>query len=461
MWSEFFQLLKLLVLLPYTIFKVRRKVKKQKKEDSNKDLTKVGLFHIPCDTNGGGEKVLWSIAADFLKKGGYEIYVFSRPIEDKAAMIDKANKYFGMDLDVNQLNFVELEIGNLTYHHNYTFLSRYLEALSHYLVMPYYLDQFMPDVMIESMSAHFSAKSAKLCNPDLKYITYVHFPFTSQLVVDGFRRMISDKSAGLKRRIFGAIKWVYNVPLLWFYKGAGKSPDLILANSSWTADHCRHNWESYINKIKVEYPPCNVNEFWCQDFENKEPLLLSFAQFRPEKRHEIQLDAWARFKREHPNSKLKLKMVGSCKDEGSMKLSQEIEAKIKTLNIPDVEVIRNQSFTQIKSIFAKAAFGIHTMIDEHFGIAVVEMLAGGMVVMAHNSAGPKEDILHHGTETYGRLCEDDTYYTALCEEWEKYQTKEGRKQQIEMIKKGQAWCKQELTNDAFGDRLFKMVQTIM
>jgi alpha-1,2-mannosyltransferase len=33
------------------------------------------------------------------------------------------------------------------------------------------------------------------------------------------------------------------------------------------------------------------------------------------------------------------------------------------------------------------------MEAEHFGISIVEMLAAGLVVVAHNSAGPKEDII--------------------------------------------------------------------
>lgn len=38
--------------------------------------------------------------------------------------------------------------------------------------------------------------------------------------------------------------------------------------------------------------------------------------------------------------------------------------------------------------------GLHTMIDEHFGIALVEFLASGLLVVAHNSGGPKSDILN-------------------------------------------------------------------
>ena len=33
------------------------------------------------------------------------------------------------------------------------------------------------------------------------------------------------------------------------------------------------------------------------------------------------------------------------------------------------------------------------MEAEHFGISIVEMLAGGMLVLAHNSAGPRYDII--------------------------------------------------------------------
>eukprot|EP00005_Dracoamoeba_jomungandri_P003476 CAMPEP_0174259634 /NCGR_PEP_ID=MMETSP0439-20130205/8438_1 /TAXON_ID=0 /ORGANISM="Stereomyxa ramosa, Strain Chinc5" /LENGTH=101 /DNA_ID=CAMNT_0015343603 /DNA_START=1055 /DNA_END=1360 /DNA_ORIENTATION=+ len=32
---------------------------------------------------------------------------------------------------------------------------------------------------------------------------------------------------------------------------------------------------------------------------------------------------------------------------------------------------------------------------EHFGIGVVEMMASGVITIAHNSGGPKQDIIHH------------------------------------------------------------------
>ena len=42
-----------------------------------------------------------------------------------------------------------------------------------------------------------------------------------------------------------------------------------------------------------------------------------------------------------------------------------------------------------------ACIGLHSMWNEHFGISVVEMLAAGLVVVAHRSGGPKMDIIQH------------------------------------------------------------------
>lgn len=47
----------------------------------------------------------------------------------------------------------------------------------------------------------------------------------------------------------------------------------------------------------------------------------------------------------------------------------------------------------LREYYGRAMIGLHTMRDEHFGIGVVEMMAAGTVVIAHNSAGPREDIV--------------------------------------------------------------------
>ena len=41
----------------------------------------------------------------------------------------------------------------------------------------------------------------------------------------------------------------------------------------------------------------------------------------------------------------------------------------------------------------RAQFGLHSMWCEHFGIGIVELMASGVIVVAHNSGGPKSDIV--------------------------------------------------------------------
>lgn len=43
------------------------------------------------------------------------------------------------------------------------------------------------------------------------------------------------------------------------------------------------------------------------------------------------------------------------------------------------------------------------MKHEHFGIAVVELMASGMITVAHNSAGPKLDIIGGSPKEVGFL----------------------------------------------------------
>ena len=42
------------------------------------------------------------------------------------------------------------------------------------------------------------------------------------------------------------------------------------------------------------------------------------------------------------------------------------------------------------------------MRDEHFGISVVEFMAAGAVVIAHNSAGPAMDIVQSSGRRHDR-----------------------------------------------------------
>ncbi len=76
----------------------------------------------------------------------------------------------------------------------------------------------------------------------------------------------------------------------------------------------------------------------------------------------------------------------------------------------DIIFKKNLKFEEILESFSEATIGIHTMKAEHFGIAVVEMIAAGLIVVAHNSAGPKYDIIKERLDNFGFLCKETEDY---------------------------------------------------
>jgi alpha-1,2-mannosyltransferase len=50
------------------------------------------------------------------------------------------------------------------------------------------------------------------------------------------------------------------------------------------------------------------------------------------------------------------------------------------------------------------------MKEEHFGITIVEMMSAGLITIAHDSAGPKMDIIGDAQLPVGYLAGDKESY---------------------------------------------------
>jgi len=147
----------------------------------------------------------------------------------------------------------------------------------------------------------------------------------------------------------------------------------------------------------IVYPPCDTDSLRKLDLKDRENLILSIGQFRPEKDHALQIKAFAKMLTLDCHNELKdvkLILVGSCRgkaDEGRVK---DLRDLAELLNVTEhIEFVLNQPFPVLKDYFGRASVGLHTMWNEHFGIGVVEMMAAGLITVAHNSGGPKADII--------------------------------------------------------------------
>ncbi len=277
-----------------------------------------------------------------------------------------------------------------------------------------------------------------------KTACYVHYPVIStdmlQRVKDR-RQMYNNRSTGL---VQSHLKRCYYKLFALMYGCVGSFAHVCMTNSSWTRAHIEKIWWKYWwntplslaekpggsdggsdggdgSRVGGEggcgeggerrplrvFPPCNTEELVQIPLKGakrnvKKPVILSIGQFRPEKAHEVQLEAYALALKQAEGSPATLKsvlqsrlvLVGGCRNEGDAQRVEGLKRRAADLGIAaNVEFHVNVPFSQIKDFLSQALVGIHTMVDEHFGIGVVEYMAAGVVALANNSGGPASDII--------------------------------------------------------------------
>lgn len=169
-------------------------------------------------------------------------------------------------------------------------------------------------------------------------------------------------------------------------------------------------------RVTKIYPPCDTTDITnnislTSSNNDRENLLISFAQFRPEKYHELQLQVWKdAISKLPPGSKFI--MIGATRGIEDEKIVQELKRQRDSLGLSDsVDFAINKPWPEVLSYFKRAKVAIHTMKEEHFGISIVEMMAAGLIVIAHDSAGPKMDIIGGASVSVGYLANNQARYT--------------------------------------------------
>lgn len=141
------------------------------------------------------------------------------------------------------------------------------------------------------------------------------------------------------------------------------------------------------------------------------------GQFRPEKDHALQIRAMYELRQIIPEDdweKVKLVVIGGCRNAQDEKRVKDLKDLCRHMSVENnVEFKVNIPYDDLKNEMQKSVIGIHTMWNEHFGIAVVEMLAGGLITLAHRSGGPLMDIIvEEATSRNGFLAIHDKEYAA-------------------------------------------------
>lgn len=351
------------------------------------------------------------------------VYTGDHEIERTSA-IETVKKRFDITLHAHSLQFIYLSKRHYvlasTWPH-FTLLGQSIGSIG----LVYEGFTFLvPDVFIDTMGYAFAVAFASYLFPHVPTGAYVHYPTISTDMLSSLDDTTGTKGihSGAGSGWRGQAKKTYWHIFAHLYGWSGRCIDVVMCNSTWTANHIRQLWTP--TQASIVYPPCPVHEIIAKvklDAESsskRDPAILYVAQFRPEKNHALILDAFAKFFHEHKSSfpadkKPQLILIGSVRtNTPDEKHIYNLRLQTHELKITEhTTFITDAPFSLILQHLQSSSIGVNGMYAEHFGIGNVEGLAAGLIPVVHNSGGVRDDIVipFEGKEI-GYKCETESDY---------------------------------------------------
>jgi glycosyltransferase involved in cell wall biosynthesis len=323
---------------------------------------KVAVLHRSLNPTGGAERVcLNTIQA--LKKAGHNVILGTVEPTDWDAVTRRLDETIRPDAEVSLLPF-RLDAFSIYLRLLTVFLAMRLRKESDLLIITH------PNVL-----------------PVCADITYVHDP--PSLLSESHVRLKYTQSPFWRAYFvpYDAIeRWL--VKRKWFLTG------IVLTNSKFSQKAIR----KYTGRnAEVLYPAADVERFMAVAAgRNREPLVVSCGRYSPDKNYELVLEVAARV-----GKRGRFVIVGASSGKISNQYYKKLDSMKTQMQLNNVKLYRGVSFGVLLDIYARAKVFLHAIENEHFGIAVIEAIAAGLIPVVHRSGGPWEDILQGKQGTYG------------------------------------------------------------
>uniref|UniRef100_A0A7S1XN84 GDP-Man:Man(3)GlcNAc(2)-PP-Dol alpha-1,2-mannosyltransferase n=1 Tax=Phaeomonas parva TaxID=124430 RepID=A0A7S1XN84_9STRA len=399
--------------------------------EGRREPLEVCFFHPYASGGGGGERVLWLAVkallteVDIVDRRDVCVTVYHGDAgADEAALLRSAQERFGIRLPAERFTATTLRLRRLVDPKNYPVFTMLFQALGSAILALEACLRRPPDVFVDTTGFAFAYPLvALLFCPHIA--AYVHYPTIQREML---ARVVEGRPAYNNGRRIASSTTLSGMKLLYYrllgaaYGFCGSFAVRCMANSSWTKAHIEDMWGAWGSKVMLLYPPVNTRDLSGFALNPREPVVLSVGQFRPEKDHELQIRAFATLRRRltaaasspsggdttlrrktrdpkprpAPMPTPRLVLVGGVRNEGDEALVNHLRGVCAELGLnvgEDVEFRVNEEYDELLRWLSTAAVGIHTMWNEHFGIGVVEMQAAGCVTVAHDSGGPRSDIV--------------------------------------------------------------------
>jgi glycosyltransferase involved in cell wall biosynthesis len=233
------------------------------------------------------------------------------------------------------------------------------------------------------VNTHGDALPYRISGTEVPYLLYLHFP--TFLMGSGVRYG-SDK---YRKSLFWKVYFKpYSVITQHFAMGAVTRSSFILTNSEFSREAIR---ESLANTDPcVLYPPVDIERFsqaYRHGVEAREIKVLVISRFSPEKQIENAITI-ARLL----GGKIKFQIVGSLAPANRSYFTM-LQQMIKKNGLAQtITLTPNASNEELIDAMSKSTMYLHTMIGEHFGIAIVEAMAAGLVPIVPAYGGCSEIV---------------------------------------------------------------------
>ncbi|KAF7323809.1 hypothetical protein MKEN_00602100 [Mycena kentingensis (nom. inval.)] len=351
------------------------------------DTRILAFFHPYCNAGGGGERVLWT-AISYIQRTNSNVLcvVYTGDITTtKASILEKAQSRFSITLDPNRLHFVFLTRRSLVEDSTYPRLTLIGQSMGSVGLVLEALWKFVPHAYIDTMGYAFTLPVVRLLG--IPAGAYVHYPTVSPPMI---------------ARVTRPAKLLYYHAFMLIYALALRCAQVLVVNSTWTQKHVTAVLEYPpafarwgLVQPRVVYPSCDTQKMERLPLNGRERIVLSIAQFRPEKNHAMQIRALQKLGAAHASySDVRLVLVGGCRNPADEARVDSLRALANELGVADrVVFVLNAPYPDVLEWLRRASVGLNTMLDEHFGINVVEFMAAGVIPIVHASGGPLEDIV--------------------------------------------------------------------
>ena len=160
--------------------------------------------------------------------------------------------------------------------------------------------------------------------------------------------------------------------------------NLTLANSNWTAARVRDHLGVDVTTL---YPPV-VGESQNVPWDRRRSSFLALGRIAPEKEYERVIRILARVREHAPE--LTLTIVGTW-DRAVRRYVEQLQSLAAAAG-SWVRFEQNLPRAAVKTLMSEMRYGIHSMREEHFGMAPAEMARAGMIVWVPNGGGQVEIV---------------------------------------------------------------------